>query len=123
MNSGNSKTSIPHRLLLNLPDKLNLKRKNKYVGLSSFSIYYTWKNIKKTYKNNRFKISGHTWDEKLELPDASYYVSDIQDYFEYIIKEHENFTDNPPRRIYIDQIENKVTFEFEKRVLSPTFNS
>ena len=89
MNSGNSKTSIPHRLLLSLPDKLNLKRKNKYVGLSSFSIYYTWKNIKKTYKNNRFKISGHTWDEKLELPDGSYYVSDIQDYFEYIIKEHE----------------------------------
>ena len=47
MNSGNSKTSILHRILLNLPNKLNLKRKNKYVGLSSLSIYYTWKNIKK----------------------------------------------------------------------------
>ena len=47
MNSGNSKTSDPHRLLLNLTDKINLERSDKYVALSNLSIYYTWKNIKK----------------------------------------------------------------------------
>ena len=57
MNSGKSKTSDPQRLLLNLSDKINLKRIDKYVALSSLSIYYTWKSIKKSYKNNKFKTS------------------------------------------------------------------
>ena len=78
MNSENSKTSDPHRLLLNLSDKINLKRSDKYVALSNLSIYYTWKNIKKSYKNNKFKISAPTWNEEFELPDESYSVSDIQ---------------------------------------------
>ena len=56
MNSVNSKTSDPHRLLLNLLDKMNLKKKDKYVALSNLSIYFTWKNIKKSYKNNIFQI-------------------------------------------------------------------
>ena len=56
MNSKNSKTSEPHRLLLNLADRLNLKRSDKYVALSNLSMYYTWKNIKKSYKNNKFKM-------------------------------------------------------------------
>ena len=60
MNSGNSRTSNPHRLLLNLSDKINLKRKDKHVALANFSIYYMWKNIKKSYKNNNFKISAPT---------------------------------------------------------------
>ena len=60
MNSGNSKISDAHRLLLNLLDKINLKRSDKYVALSNLSIYYTWKNIKKSYKNNKFKISALT---------------------------------------------------------------
>ena len=68
MNSGNGKTSDPHRLLLNLSDKINLKRSNKYVALSNLSIYYTWKNIKKSYKNNKFKISASTWNEEFQLP-------------------------------------------------------
>ena len=59
-NSGNSKTSDPHRLLLNLSDKINLKRSDKYVALSNLSIYCTWKNIKKSYKTNKFKISVPT---------------------------------------------------------------
>ena len=88
MNSENSKTSDPHRLLLNLTDKINLKRSDKYVALSNLSIYYTWKNIKKSYKNNKFKISAPTWNEEFELPDGSYSISDIQDYFEYILKKH-----------------------------------
>ena len=63
MNSKNSKISDPHRLLLNLADKINLKRRDKYIALSNHSIYYTWKNIKKSYKNNKFKRSVPTWNE------------------------------------------------------------
>ena len=81
MNSENSKASHPHRLLLTLADKINLKRSDKYVALSNLSIYYTWKNIKKSYKNSEFKISTSTRNEEFELPDGSYSVSDIQDYF------------------------------------------
>ena len=60
MNSENSKTSDPHRLFLNLTDKINLSRSDKYVALSNLSIYYTWKNIKKSYKNNNFKTLDPT---------------------------------------------------------------
>ena len=74
MNSENGKTSDPHRLLLNLSNKINLKRSEKYVALSNLSIYYTWKNIKKSYKN-KFKISAPTWKEEFELADGSYSVS------------------------------------------------
>ena len=86
MNSENSKTSDPRSLLLNLTGKIDLRRKGKYVALSNLSIYYTWKNIKKSHKNNKFQISVPKWNEELELPDGSYSVSDIQDYFEYILK-------------------------------------
>ena len=86
MNSKNSKTSDPHRVLLKVTDKIDLRGKNKYIALSNLSIYYTWKNIKKSYKNNGFKISAPTWNEEFELPDGSYSISDIQDYFEYILK-------------------------------------
>ena len=55
MNSENSKTSDPHRLFLNLTDKINLTRSDKYDALSNLSIYYTWKNIKKSYKNNNLE--------------------------------------------------------------------
>ena len=81
MSSENSKTSDPHRLLLNLTDKTDVRRKDKYVALSNLSIYYTWKNIKKSCNNNKFKISAPTWNEEFELPDKSYSVSVIQDYF------------------------------------------
>ena len=81
MNSENSKTFDSHRLLLNLTDKVKLKRSDNYVALSNLSIYCTWKNIKKPYKNNKFKISTPTKNEEFELPDGSYFVSDIQDYF------------------------------------------
>ena len=77
MNSENSKAPDPHRLLLNLLDKRSLKRSDKYVTLSNLSIYYTQKNIKKSYKNNKFKILVPTWNRKFELPDGSYSVSDI----------------------------------------------
>ena len=54
----------------------------------NFSIYNTWKNIKKSYKNNKFKISTSTWNEEFELPDGSYSIPDIKDYFEYILKKY-----------------------------------
>ena len=83
LDSENSKTSDPHRLLRNLTDKINLKRIDKYVALSNLSIYYTWKNIKNSYTRNKFEISVSTWNDKFELPDGSYSASDIQYYFEY----------------------------------------
>ena len=113
MNSGNSKTPDPQKLLLNLSDKVNLKRSDKYVALSNLSIYYTWKNIKKSYKNNKFKISAPTWNEEFELPDGSYSVSDIQNYFEYILKKHETVADNPSIRIYVNKIENRIIFRIK----------
>ena len=76
------KISDSHRPLLKLSDKIDVKRKDKDVALSNFSIYCTCKNIKNSCKNNKFKIPGLTWNEKSELPDGSYSVSDI----EYIIK-------------------------------------
>ena len=81
MNSGNSETSNPHRVLLNLTDTINLNRSDKYVALSNLSIYYTWENIKMSYKNNKFKISAPIWNEVIELPDGSYSVSNMQNYF------------------------------------------
>ena len=77
INSGYSKTSDSHKLLLNLLDKINLKRSEKYFALSNLSIYYIWKNIKKSYKNNKFKVSAPTWNEEFELPDGSYAISII----------------------------------------------
>ena len=112
-NSKNSKRSDPHRLLLNLTDKINLKRKGKYIALSNLSIYYTWKNIKTSYKNNKFKISAPTWNEEFELPDESNSIPDIQDYFEYILKKHGEKTVNPSIRIYKNKIENRITFKIK----------
>ena len=86
MRSDNSKTSDPHRLsLLNLLDTTNFKTSDEYVGLSNLSIFYTWKNIKKSNKNEKFKISP-PWNEQFELPAESYFVLNIQNYFEYILK-------------------------------------
>ena len=73
MNSKNSKTFDPHKLLLNLTDKINLKRSDKYIdlsNLSNLSIYYTQKNVKKSYKNNKFEILPPTWNEEFYLPDG-----------------------------------------------------
>ena len=113
MNSENSKTSYPHRLFLNLSDKIKLKRSNIYIALSNLGIYNTWKNIKKSYKNNKFRILAPTWNEEFELPDGSYSVSDIQNYFDYIIKKHEAVTDNPSVRIYANKIENRIMFKIK----------
>ena len=86
MNSENSKIYDHHRLLLNLTNKKNLSRKDKEITLSNLRIYYIWEIIKKSYKNNRFKISAPTWNEEFELPYESYSISDIQSYFEYLLR-------------------------------------
>ena len=89
------------------------KRSDKYDASSTLSLYYTWKNIKKLYKSNSLKISAPTWNDEFELPDRSYPVSDIQEYFEYIIKKHETVDDNSPIRIYVNKIENRITFSIK----------
>ena len=100
-NSGNS-------LLLNLSDKINLKRSDKYVSLSNLSILYM-------RKHKKLKIN-YNYNDKFELPDRSYSVSVVQDYFEYIIKNHETLTENPQvRRIHVNKIENRITFKIKTR--------
>ena len=77
MNSENSRTSKYQVLILKVTDKLDLRRGKKNIALSNLNICYTWKNIKSSYNNNKFKISVPTWNNKFELPDGSYLVSDI----------------------------------------------
>ena len=88
MNSENSKTSDPQRLLRNHSEIKNLKTNDKYVALSNLSLHYTWKNIRKSYNNNKFKISAPIWNKKFELPHGLYSASDIQGYLEYIFKKN-----------------------------------
>ena len=113
MNTENSKTNRPHRFKLDLTDKLNLKNPNKNMALANLSIYYTWKNIKSKYNNNKFKISAPTWKDTFDLSDGSCSIADIQDYFEFIIKKHETLTKNPPIQIYPNKIENRIVFKIK----------
>ena len=88
-NSDNSKSSGPHILKLKLTSKLDLRLGEKVIALSNLNIYYTCKNIKSSYNNNKFRISAPTWNKEFTLPDGSYSASGIQDYFECILKKHE----------------------------------
>ena len=105
--------SKPHRFKLNLTDKRHLKNPNKNMALANLSIYYTWKSIKSVYKNNKFIISAPNWNGTFNLPDGSYSISDIQDYFEFIIKKHETLTENPPIQIYPQKIKNGIVFKIK----------
>ena len=123
MNTENSKTCETQRFKLDLTDKLNLRNPNKNMAPANLSIYYIWKNIKSKYNNNKFKISAPTWNETFDLPDRSYSISDIQDYFEFIIKEHETLTENPPVQIYPHKIKNRIVFkirtDYKLELLTP----
>ena len=115
MNYENSKTTEPYRLLINLSDKINLKRSDKYVALSY--------QIKRSCKSNKFQISEPTWSQNFELPERPYSVSDIQGYFEYITKQHDTLTDNLSIRIHIIKTKNRITLGITKgchlKLLSP----
>ena len=115
MNSESSKTSKPHILVLKLTNKLDLRISKKVIDLSNLSIYYTWKNIKSSRNNKKFKISAPTWSDKFELPDGLHFASDTQDYFEYILKKHREDVDDdePSVLIYVNKIENWITFKIK----------
>ena len=111
MNTENSKNSELHVLILKLTNKLDLRI--DVIALSNLSIYYTWEKIKTSYNNNKFKPSAPTWNDKFELPGGSYSVSDIQCYFEHFFKKHGESVDKPSVRIYVNKIENWVTFKIK----------
>ena len=158
MSIRNSKTGESNRFLYQFTDKLNLKNPNKNMELANLSIYYTWKNIKSIYSNNKSKTSAPTWNDVFDLsecnwtrthnhlvhkrtlnqaniqcgfttkrvgdmtrtyshvfdlPDASYCVSDIQDYFDFIIKKYETIADNPHVQIYVNKMKSRIVFKIK----------
>ena len=123
MNAKNIQTSKSHVIMLKFTEKLDLRRGANRIALSNLSIYYTWKTIKSSYNNNKFKIWTPTWNSKFELPtwndkfefpDGSYSVRDIQDYFKYILKKRGENTDNPSLNCkYVNKIENRITFKIK----------
>ena len=113
MNSKNSKTSEPHRLKYNLIDKLDLKNPNKNMALASLSIYYTWKNVKSNYNNNKFEISAPTWNDTFDLPDGSYNIPVTENYIEHIIKKHETISETASILIYANKISNRIVFKIK----------
>ena len=113
MNSKNSKASEPRRLKYNLVDKLDLKNSNKNMALASLSIYYTWKNVKSIYNNNKFKIFAPTWNDTFDLPGGSHNIPAIQNYIEYIIKKHETIAETAPILIYANKISNRIVFKIK----------
>ena len=115
MNSKNSKTNEPNRFKYDLIDKLDLNNPNKNMALGNLSIYYTWKNVKSIYNNNKFKISAPTWNDTFDLPNGLYNISEIQDYIEYIIKKHETIGENAPILIYANTINNRIVFKIKSR--------
>ena len=101
---------------MSLADKSNLKNPNKNIALGNLSVYYPWKIIKSSYKNSKFKISTPTWNDAFGLPDGSYCIVDIQDYFEFINKKQETLTENPPVQIvqiYSKKIKNRIVFQIK----------
>ena len=113
MNLENSNTSKPHVLKLKLTSKLDLRIGEKVIALWNLSIYYTWKNLKSSYNNNKCKISAPTWNDEFEFPDGLYSVSDIQDYFKHILKKQGEDTNKPSAQIYVNKIENRITFKIK----------
>ena len=123
MNSKYSKTNEFNKFIYQFTGKLNLKNPSKIIQLVNLSIYYTWKNIKSAYNNNKCKISAPTWNDKSDLPNGLYSISDIQDCFEYIIKKYETMADNPPVQIYVNKVKNTIIFKikagYKIELLSP----
>ena len=114
MNTLNSKTNESNKFIYHFTDELKLKTSNRNMILANFSIYYTWKNIKSEYNNNKFKMHAPTWSDEFNLPHGSDSVSDIQDYFEYIIKHHGTIPDKPPVQMYVrNKIKKRIVFKIK----------
>ena len=113
MNTANSKTKYSNKFVYNFNDKLNLKNPNKNITLANLSIYYTWKKVKSDYNNNKFKISTPTWSDTFDVPDGSYSIGALQNYFECIIKKHETIADVSPVLIYVNEINNRIVFKIK----------
>ena len=117
MNSEKSKTSETHRFRLDLTDKLDFKDLKKNMALANLSIYYTWKTIKSECTNNKVKISAPTWNDTFDLLDGSYSISDIQDYFEFIIKKHETLTEIPLVQLDWNKIKNRTVDAWNNEIV------
>ena len=113
MNAENSKANELQIFRVTLADELNLNDPNKNIALAKLTIYYTWKSIKFLYNNNKFKISAPPWNDEFDLTDGSYSISDIQDYFEYIIKKHETIANNYPVQFFVNKIKNRIGFKIK----------
>ena len=113
MNTENSKADEPHKFVLTWLQRSDIRSSNKHVAFQSLPIYYTWKNMRHDYKNNKLKITAPMSNDDFELPDGSYSVSDIHDYIKYIIKKHETLTTNPPIHMYINRINNRLMFKIK----------
>ena len=111
MNTANSKTKHSNKFVYNFTDKLNLKNPNKNIALANLSVYYTWKNIKSDHNKNKLKISAPTWSNTFDVPDGSYSIAALQNYFKYIIKKHETIADVSPVLIYVNEINNRIVFK------------
>ena len=113
MNTASSKTKHSNKFVHNFIHKLNLKNPNKNIALANLSIYYTWKNVKSDYNNNKFKISAHTWNDTFDVPDGSYSIDALQNYFEYIIKKYETIAKVSPVIIYVNEVNNRIVFKIK----------
>ena len=113
MNTANSKTKYSNKFVYNFTDKLNLKNPNKNIPLANLTICYIWKNVKSDYNNNKFKISAPTWNDTFDVPDGSYSIAALQNYFEYIIKKHETIANVSPVFIYVNEINNRIVLKIK----------
>ena len=115
INTENGKTNEPHRFRLYFTDKLDLRR-NRAIALANLSIYYTCENIKCSYNNNKFKISGPTWSETFDLPNGSYEISNIQDYILKMVQKHASTiktNEDSSILIYPNEVKNRIFFKIK----------
>ena len=115
INTENAKTNESNRFRLYFTNKLDFYL-NYTISLANLSIYYTWENIKSSYNNHKFKQSGPTWSETFDLPDGSYEIPDIQDYFLKMIQKHESTIKNneeSPILIYPNEVKNRIVFKIK----------
>ena len=106
----NSKTNKSNKFIYQFTSKLNLKNLNKNMALANLSIYYTGKNIKSEYNNNKFTTSVPTWNDIFDLPDGSIHCK-YTELFRIHRQKHETITDNPPVQIYVNNTKNRIVFK------------